>query len=359
MSKKVNKNPNLKSETIFNENKERKIYGNRNKIKKVESPNKALNAVQFIKQKNKFFIEDTFNYMGTMEFLASKEVAMRVIKLDDEIEESNVKKKNFLQLDDVFSPNNKRYKSSKSAGKNTISPKKSRKKLKSMNCEENYIGKKENRKHKSKPQKMKEKISNISSYMKSNFDSKKRINNIIEEKEKNNISGEDNIIIIGNSNEPSENNFQHKLKEYESIKNINKIIKENNYIRKSQSKIDFNYMRRTRKTNSVIKSNKENQSQFLFSEIYKSKMEEDDINISSIDESDRACISISPKKKNKIKVKRCPVKISNKKIKKRLNNQIDSIKDNENHKENNRNEEDRMEIREEKDSLISILSDLI
>ena len=50
---------------------------------------KNINVVDFIKQKKKFIIEDSFDIKGTREFLASKEVAMRVIKLNDEIIEED------------------------------------------------------------------------------------------------------------------------------------------------------------------------------------------------------------------------------------------------------------------------------
>ena len=364
MSLKSNKNLNLKRESLFNENKKRKIYRNINKIKILESPNKILNIVQFIKQKNKFFIEDTFNAKGSREFLSSKEIAMRVIILNDEIEKDNVnkkeksiKQKSHLQLNNLISLNKKRHKSSKITGKRTISPKKSRKKVKSMNFEE--------RENKNSPKKMKDKISNNRSNMKSNYESK---GDIIEEKKESNISGKDNIctFFIDNENEPDEDHFQNKLKKeirkYESLKNNNIIIKKNNALRKSKSKNYWNY-KGPKRMNSFIKlkSNKEIQNQFLFSEMNKSKMKEDDINASSINGSDRTYLS--PKKAIKRKVKRhfSPVQIKNKQIKKRLDNQIDGKKINGNHIENNKNEneEDRLEIRSEKDSLMSILSDLV
>ena len=50
---------------------------------------KNINVVDFIKQKKKFIIENSFDINGTREFLASKEVAMRVIKLNDEIIEED------------------------------------------------------------------------------------------------------------------------------------------------------------------------------------------------------------------------------------------------------------------------------
>ena len=388
MSVKANKNPNVRKRSIFNENKKVKIYGNRksislnnltlitkNKIKIEEPENQVLNFVQFIKQKNKFFIEDTFDAKGTREFLASKEVAMRVIKLNDEIEENNISKKeysitqkNLLKLEGMNSPqNNKRHKSSKTAGKSTISPRKSRKKSKRMNFEENAVEEKENKKHKKKSQKMKDKNSNNSSYMESNYDSKNEINNIIVAKKESNISGEDDIykFFLDNAND-TEDHFQKKLKKeikkYESIK---KTKKENNDRTKSQSKKDLNYKRPKRMNSVIIPKSREAQSQFLFSELNKNKMKQDDINVSSIDESDKACVYVSLKKANKTKVKKHfgSVKINNKQIKEKIYYQFDGKKGNENHVENdeieNEIEEGRVEIKSDKDSLISILSDLM
>ena len=56
---------------------------------KHNQPPKNINVVDFIKQKKKFIIENSFDIKGTREFLASKEVAMRVIKLNDEIIEED------------------------------------------------------------------------------------------------------------------------------------------------------------------------------------------------------------------------------------------------------------------------------
>ena len=49
------------------------------------------NIIDFIKQKNRFILQNSFDTKGTREFLASKEVAMRVIKLNDEIIEEDKK----------------------------------------------------------------------------------------------------------------------------------------------------------------------------------------------------------------------------------------------------------------------------
>lgn len=370
------KNPIVNVRSLFKGIKKRNIYARRksislnnltlvtrNKLRIDASPYKALNIIEFIKQKNRFYIENAFDAKGTREFLASKEVAMRAIKLDDEIEENNIKKKensitqkNLLQLDLMnSSKSTKKNKSSKTAGKRTLSPKKSRKKSKRKNLEENDIEEKENKKQKKNNKKLEKIISNNSSDIESSSDSNKEKNNIIMEDNDNNNFGEKNIykLYIDNVND-SDDNFQKKLKKEiikcESMKNI-KRIKEKNI--KSKCKKDLNYKRPKRLKSSIIKNkSKETQSIFLFSEINKNKMEEDDMNISSIGKIEKICVS--PKKRNKMKFKRLfsYAKINNEKKKERSCNQFGG-------KANNENEEGRIEINSDKDSLINILSDLI
>jgi hypothetical protein len=98
-----------------------------------KNKNKNLNIINFIKQKKRFFIENSFDNKGTIQFLASKEIAMRVIKLDDEIIDKNknitnknLQKMNFLDIDENTYYNLKNHRSSKAAGRRTISPRKSR-----------------------------------------------------------------------------------------------------------------------------------------------------------------------------------------------------------------------------------------
>jgi len=201
-------------------------------------------------------------------------------------------------------------------------------------------------------------ISNNSSDIESSSDSNKEKNNIIMEDKDNNNFGEKDIykLYIDNENE-SDDNFQKKLKKEiikcESMKIIKRIKEKNKEHIKSKSKKDLNYKRSKRLKSSIIKNkSKETQSVFLFSEINKNKMEEDDMNISSIGKIEKICVS--PKKRNKMKVKRLfsYAKINNEKKKERSCNQFEG-------KENNENGEGRIEIKSDKDSLISILSDLI
>ena len=238
-----NKNPLLKRRTLFNKSQKKKIYTKRKSIsvnnltiidriniKKEESPNRISNIIDFIKQKNRFFIENTFDAKGTREFLTSKEVAMRAIILNEETEEKNINKKesSISQQFNIISSSKsiKNHKSSKAIKKRTLSPKKSRKKAKRKNSEEKAIKKKENKKLKKSSKKMKDKVS---SNIESNYDSKKKEKNIMINVQKNsNISDEDKIykIYIDNENE-SDDNFQIKLEKeirnFERMKNIKEI----------------------------------------------------------------------------------------------------------------------------------------
>ena len=61
--------------------------------------------LDFIKQKNRFIIKNSFDIKETREFLASKEVAMRVIKLNDEIVEEDKRNEFDSYYKDIYSSN--------------------------------------------------------------------------------------------------------------------------------------------------------------------------------------------------------------------------------------------------------------
>ena len=86
-------------------------------------------------------------------------------------------------------------------------------------------------------------------------------------------------------------------------------------------------------------------------------MKEDDMNISSIDISQNIYSSQIQSNKKKTKRNYGFDQINKEKINQKLYNQFDDKKDNENHKENYENK--ITEIKSDKDSLMSILSDLI
>jgi len=178
----------------------------------------------------------------------------------------------------------------------------------------------------------------------------------MEHKDSNN-SYEERIykFYIDNANEPDDI-FEKKLKKEinkcESMINIKRIKEKNKEHTRSQSKNDLNYKIPKRLNSNIMPKSKETQSMFLFSEISKNKMKEDDMNISSIEESEQICSS--QKKRNKKKTKRNYDfdQINNKEKKERYYTQFDSKKD-------NNNKEGIIEIKSDKDSLVNILSDLI
>ena len=177
------------------------------------SKKKILNLIEFIKQKNKFFIQSAFDANGTREFLASKEVAMREIKINDEIIDenlTNLKKVKFDSNNKIEYENNKNKNSPKIPnGKRTISPRKSRKshKMKStiqLFPKDNIIEPKRTKKSK----KFKHNKSNIIIFNKENNDNDSIHNDIYK-------------FIIENANESEENfnkKLQKKLKKVEKKK---------------------------------------------------------------------------------------------------------------------------------------------
>lgn len=370
----VNKKPTIKNRSLFDGNIVKKRippktckYSSVNnlsllkgKSKKNNKPKKCLNVIDFIRQKDKFFIENTFDVRGTREFLASKEVAMREIKLNDEIV---VKKKNHKESSEpnllnfnYYKENSKNNKSSKITGNYSISPRKSRKKSTklSLNVKGTDIKKKYSKRSSNKtkngisiitPKSKNKNIKENSIYLDSNIEN----NNIIYNK---NLDNNDSYIykfFIDNANE-TEDNFQKKLKkEIKKVESIKKRNKEYNYQRKSLSKND---LKRPKRMNSVIvRKSKDSQSQFKFSEYTKNLMEIDDISISSINnKKERNCNS--PKKSNKKKIKRKygSIQMNNKQIKEKIKQKMDTKIEKEIKKE---------EINSDKDSIISILSDLM
>ena len=61
----------------------------------IKSSKRNLNVIEFIKDKNKFYIKNFFDEYGAEKFLKSKEIALMEIKLNDEINCVNNKKNNF------------------------------------------------------------------------------------------------------------------------------------------------------------------------------------------------------------------------------------------------------------------------
>ena len=155
----------------------------------------------------------------------------------------------------------------------------------------------------------------------------------------------------------SEEHFHKKLKrELKKVENNKKKHHcESVPHRKSLTKKDLKYKRPKRMNSVIIPKARETQSIFLFSEITKNLMKKDDIDLSSISDNDK--MITSPKKANKKKRAFGSVQFNNAQIKEKIKNKIDKNIEYENEDINN-DAEKKLES-SEKDSLISILSDLM
>ena len=121
--------------------------------------------------------------------------------------------------------------------------------------------------------------------------------------------------------------------------------------RKSMSKKDLKYKRHKRLNSLVVPKMPETQSVFMFSEFNKNLMKDDDIDVSSIGEH----LQTSNNNANKKKVRRAfgSIQINNRQVKEKIHKQMD---DDEN---KGKFLIDKQEINSDKDSIISILSDLM
>ena len=322
-----------------------------------KNKNKNLNIINFIKQKKRFFIENSFDNKGTIQFLASKEIAMRVIKLDDEIIDKNknitnknLQKMNFLDIDENTYYNLKNHRSSKAAGRRTISPRKSRNNNNKIISQKEIlkIDHKKTKKSK-KVRKSKKEENNKNSLILNSKKNSSKENCIIFDKVSNDSHSNIYKFFIDNANEPEEN-FHKKLQK--ELKKVENLKKNNNSKpkRKSISRKDIEF--KPKSLNSVIfQKNKDTQSAFMFSEKNKNLMKNDDINISSIGEKN----NIDSPKNNSIskKEKRTygSIQFNNKQIKEKIKKKIT--------KDINNDEICKNVINSDKDSIISILSDLM
>ena len=296
----MNKKRITKNRSLFSSNevrkkekiKNKKLYSHNNLtliMKKNfnlnDSSKKILNLMDFIKQKNKFFIESSFDVNGTREFLASKEIAMRSIKLNDEINENNKDNTNKL-------------------GKNTLSPRKSRKshKIKNNQSETKLIKTKKSCKSKKSPKKRKDKSfeieskENSSKNLESSNSNNDKENNSLYDKSNNDSLSNIYKFFIDNAND-SEENFEKKLKK--ELKKVDNLKHYKNR-KKSLSKKDMEYKRPKRMNSVNLNKRKDIKDSFLFSEINKNKMKNDDLELSSI-EDDKIDVGVKNKIKNPIK----------------------------------------------------------
>jgi hypothetical protein len=365
---------------------DRKCHSNNNlnilKYKKKFKPQKLCNPIDFIKQKKKFFIENSFDVRGTREFLASKEVAMRIIKLNDEIkpekEDRIISKtnKDLEYLNYLNGYENENYeeikKKTKTVRKNTMSPRKSRKghhkKMnKEFNLEIKEISKKKTKKMKKSSKKTKDKSNDVenkfdSSALDSNSNKSEEKKNVINDKLSNDSHQNVYRFFIDNANEP-EDNFQKKLKkELKKVENL-KPSKDKNkngkLKRKSLSRKDLEYKRPNKMNNVSTEKKREVQSIFMFSEINKKLMVNDDLELSSIDENNKNIQSPTNNKVNKKNINKnyASIQMNNKKIKERIQERMSY--DSKEEKENIYKTTSKLEINSDKESIISILSDLM
>ena len=289
-----------------------------------QSTKKNVNVIDFIKQKNRFIIENVFDLKGTREFLASKEVAMRVIKLNDEIieddkidyEDSDIRDKYNTNIDSNLGDYKKNVK----------------KKISTIPIKSKFSSNKEIfldldfRKVKKEFKKIKDKMSLKES--KNNLSPKSKTKRKKSKKSKNESS------------------------EYQD--NINSPKKRNN-----NNIGGVNLTSQKKDSSSFLPRQKQTQSQFMFSEINKKLMADDEINLSGISNK-----NFSPKSKSKSKMKDGiyqteinnfnNFKIFNEKVKNQIDEEII-----EEDRSKNEDKVDIFQLNSEKESLISILSDLM
>ena len=313
----VNKKTIRKGKSHQTSNKNDLIFLPRPEPKLNQSTKKNINVIDFIKQKKRFIIQNVFDLKGTREFLASKEVAMRVIKLNDEIIEDIKKNDEDSDIKTIYNTN---------VGDNM-----------------DNLRKKVNKKISAIPVKSKFK-SNKEIFL--DLDLKKFIKDKINSKE-----SQDNL-----SPKPKIKSKKSKKIKKESYENKGELVSPK---KKSNDKLSIINLTSKKKeySSSVLPKHKQTQSQFLFSEINQKLMADDELNLSGI--SNR---NMSPKLNYKSKPRDDiyysqinNFKIFDENIKNNINEDIieeDKIKEND--KENL-----EFQINSEKESLISILSDLM
>ena len=313
----VNKKAIRKGKSHQTSTKNDLIFLSRPEPKLNQSTKKNINVIDFIKQKKRFIIENVFDLKGTREFLASKEVAMRVIKLNDEIIEDIKKNDEDSDIKVIYNTN---------VGDNM-----------------DNLRKKVNKKISSIPVKSKFK-SNKEIFL--DLDLKKFIKDKINSKE-----SQDNL-----SPKPKIKSKKSKKIKKESYENKGELVSPK---KKSNDKLSIINLTSKKKeySSSVLTKHKQTQSQFLFSEINQKLMADDELNLSGI--SNR---NMSPRLNYKSKLKDDiyysqinNFKIFDENIKNKINEDIiEEDKSKENDKENL-----EFQINSEKESLISILSDLM
>jgi len=362
---------------------------------KIKSSKKCLNAIEFIKDKNKFYIKNLFDDIGAKKFLKSKEIALMEIKLNDEIKCVNNKYNNLnlfensLKLvnkssninENSININNKSanvngdeycIKISKNSNLNlyenavinksaNIDGNENCSKIinKSANVDGNYDndekislspkirrGNSISQKKKKKEKKIRKQKTEKKKFKNKNFDSNNILRKINDKKSNSHDSHSSHHIykfIINNVNE-SEEKFNEKLeKEIRRVKTKRLNSRKNNdYFRacsnkKSANESKFNNVGQCKTNKFTKKSNI-----FDFSQNAKGLMESNDFDISSINDKTHQ----NKNESNFLKVFESPRK---KEIVKKSTFAEDK----------NNNNNDKMEINSEHHSLLSILSNLM
>ena len=99
------------------------------------STKKDLNIIDFIKQKNKFKIQDYFDEKGAKKFLSSKQKALMEIKLDDDIELNINNSNNNILIEEKILKNQKFKVKTKIRKGKTTSPRRNKKSKRNSNIE--------------------------------------------------------------------------------------------------------------------------------------------------------------------------------------------------------------------------------
>ncbi len=292
---------------------------------KSNQPSKELNVVNFIKQKKKFILENSFDIKGTREFLASKEVAMRVIKLNDEIIEEDKKIEDDFGVPGIYDTNvGDDYANIKNASK---------------------------------------KIAGVQ--VKNKFRSNKDIFFDMDLKK-----FKKELITIKDGIKESKNDLIHKKKSKKKLKKNSKESSDKQVTRLShKKKIDDNFLKIDFSPKKMLSSSglplqKREKSQFLFSELNKKLMADEGLNLSGISGK-----NISPKiNKNSLQNDVFFTDIKNTQFKARYIKKIteDIYEEDKNLNKGNEQKENNgtalpapIPINSDKESLISILSDLM
>ena len=354
-----NNNQKINKNQLYSSFNNLAVIGEKISNKEIQQMSNKNNIINFIKQKKRFCIENSFDNRGTREFLASKEVAMRVIQLNDEIIEeqnkNNLTNKNLLNLNflDVDLQNKiKRNKSSKAAGKRNIIPRKSKKTNKKI-VSDNHLIKLGNKNTKKQKKNKKQKSENISKQNSSTLIANiEKGNDNVKIFEKVSNDSQTNIykLFIEHANEPEENFnkiLQKELKKVEILKN-SKITEQ----KKSASGKNLKLRPKRFKSVAFLKK-REAQSIFQFSEKNKNLMKNDSIDISSISGGNNS----ESLRKKKIKRSYGSIQMNNRQIKAKIKTKINKGRFND--KYNNNKIRNKFEINSDKDSIISILSDLM